>query len=180
MLENDEIILRTYVVVTIMRENIEGALGNIKFLQTLVCTPGGGDWVHYWSQYPCNSNSQHPVFSQEQSASEGYKGPSFRKSPFDLRCSKFNLLTCFDELKVYDLRAVLMAVKYGQMNKLYLNIWLAVHHSITFLLLPTWYTNFLFIHINYIKLLYIIIHMYNLRRWPPDDGRIALETCRGI
>ena len=33
-----------------------------------------------------------------------------------------------------------------------LDIWLAVHHSITFLLLPTWYTNFLFIHINYIKL----------------------------
>ena len=32
------------------------------------------------------------------------------------------------------------------------DIWLAVHHSITFLLLPTWYTNFLFIHINYIKL----------------------------
>jgi len=34
----------------------------------------------------------------------------------------------------------------------FLNFWLAVHHSITFLLLPTWYTNFLFIHINYIKL----------------------------
>jgi len=33
-----------------------------------------------------------------------------------------------------------------------LDIWLAVHHSIAFLLLPTWYTNFLFIHINYIKL----------------------------
>ena len=33
-----------------------------------------------------------------------------------------------------------------------LDIWLVVHHSITFLLLPTWYTNFLFIHINYIKL----------------------------
>ena len=33
-----------------------------------------------------------------------------------------------------------------------LDIWLAVHHSITFLLLPTWYTNFLFIHTNYIKL----------------------------
>jgi hypothetical protein len=33
-----------------------------------------------------------------------------------------------------------------------LDVWLAVHHSITFLLLPTWYTNFLFIHINYIKL----------------------------
>jgi hypothetical protein len=33
-----------------------------------------------------------------------------------------------------------------------LDTWLAVHHSITFLLLPTWYTNFLFIHINYIKL----------------------------
>ena len=32
-----------------------------------------------------------------------------------------------------------------------LDIWLALHHSITFLLLPTWYTNFLFIHINYIK-----------------------------
>jgi len=32
------------------------------------------------------------------------------------------------------------------------DIWLAVHHSITFLLLPTWYTNFLFILINYIKL----------------------------
>ena len=24
------------------------------------------------------------------------------------------------------------------------------------------------------------LHMYNLRRWPPDDERIALETCRGI
>jgi hypothetical protein len=35
---------------------------------------------------------------------------------------------------------------------LYLDIWLAVHHSITFLLLPSWYTNFLFIHTNYIKL----------------------------
>jgi len=33
-----------------------------------------------------------------------------------------------------------------------LDIWLAAHHSITFLLLPTWYTNFLFIHTNYIKL----------------------------
>ena len=33
-----------------------------------------------------------------------------------------------------------------------LDIWLAVHHSITFLLLPTWYTNLLFIHTNYIKL----------------------------
>jgi hypothetical protein len=33
-----------------------------------------------------------------------------------------------------------------------LDIRLAVHHSITFLLLPTWYTNFLFIHINHIKL----------------------------
>ena len=33
-----------------------------------------------------------------------------------------------------------------------LDIWLAVHHSITFLLLPTWYTNFSFIHTNYIKL----------------------------
>jgi hypothetical protein len=32
------------------------------------------------------------------------------------------------------------------------DIWLAVHHGITFLLLPTWYTNFLFIHTNYIKL----------------------------
>ena len=33
-----------------------------------------------------------------------------------------------------------------------LDIWLAVHHSITFLLLPTWYTNFFYIHINYVKL----------------------------
>jgi hypothetical protein len=33
-----------------------------------------------------------------------------------------------------------------------LDIWLVVHHSITFLLLPTWYMNFLFIHTNYIKL----------------------------
>jgi len=32
-----------------------------------------------------------------------------------------------------------------------LYIWLAVHHSITFLLLPTRYTNFLFIHTNYIN-----------------------------
>jgi hypothetical protein len=31
-------------------------------------------------------------------------------------------------------------------------IWLAVNHSITFLLLPNWYTNFLFIYTNYIKL----------------------------
>ena len=28
----------------------------------------------------------------------------------------------------------------------------ATLHSLTFLLLPTWYTNFLFIHVNYIKL----------------------------
>jgi hypothetical protein len=33
-----------------------------------------------------------------------------------------------------------------------LDIWLAVHHCITFLLLPTWYINFLFIYTNYIKL----------------------------
>ena len=33
-----------------------------------------------------------------------------------------------------------------------LDTWLAVHHSITFLLLPTWYTNFLFIYTNYNKL----------------------------
>jgi len=33
-----------------------------------------------------------------------------------------------------------------------LDICLAVHHGITFLLLPTWYTNFLFIYTNYIKL----------------------------
>jgi len=33
-----------------------------------------------------------------------------------------------------------------------LDIWLAVHHRVTFLLLPTWYTNVLFIHTNYIKL----------------------------
>jgi hypothetical protein len=36
----------------------------------------------------------------------------------------------------------------------YLDIRLAVHHSITFLLLPTWYTNFLFIYTNYLKLNY--------------------------
>jgi len=119
-----------------------------------------------------------------------------------------------------------------------LDIWLAVHHSITFLLLPTWYTNFLFIYTNYINLnpstrferippiirrsttqivhmqplvsslfageflvqpprkesflsgctrqslarewRYQKLHIYNLRRWPLDDGRNALETCRGI
>ena len=111
-----------------------------------------------------------------------------------------------------------------------LDIWLAMHHSTTSLLLPTWYTNFLFIHTNYIKLnsstcfernpltirwsttqivrmqplvsslsasdhlvqprlhktvtcrewRYQRLHTYNLRRWPPDDKRIALETCRGI
>ena len=33
-----------------------------------------------------------------------------------------------------------------------LDIWLAVRHSKTFLLLPTCYTNFLLIHTNYIKL----------------------------
>jgi hypothetical protein len=37
-------------------------------------------------------------------------------------------------------------------NSVNLDIWLAVHHSITFLLLPTWYTNFWFIHTKYIKL----------------------------
>jgi len=110
----------------------------------------------------------------------------------------------------------------------YLDIWLAVHHSITFLLLPTWYTNFLFIYTNYIQWnastcfehnpliirrsttqivhmqplvsslsasdclvqplsgctrqewRYQRLHMYNLRRWPLDDKRIVLETCRGI
>jgi hypothetical protein len=30
MLENDKIILKAYVVATIMRENIEGAVGNRK------------------------------------------------------------------------------------------------------------------------------------------------------
>jgi len=70
-----------------------------------------------------------------------------------------------------------------------------------FLLLPTWYTNFLFIDTNYIRFnsctcferippvirrstTQIVhtqpMHMYNLRRWPPDDGRNAHETCRGI
>ena len=103
-----------------------------------------------------------------------------------------------------------------------LDIWLAVHHSTTFLLLPTWYINFLFFHTNYIKLnsstcfdrnpliirrstiqivhmqplvsslsasdrlitcrewRYQRLHLYILHRWPPDDERIALETCRGI
>ena len=42
---------------------------------------------------------------------------------------------------------------YQELNNISLvDIWLAVHHSTTFLLLPTWYTNFLFIHTNYIKL----------------------------
>jgi hypothetical protein len=99
----------------------------------------------------------------------------------------------------------------------------------SFLLLPTWYTNFLFIYTNHInsnplnvssafrpssggprRKLYICslwyrhclqvtvflngctgqslaesddtrgCICYNLRRWPPDDGRIALETCREI
>jgi len=37
-----------------------------------------------------------------------------------------------------------------------LDMWLAVHHSITFLLLPSWYTNFLFIHtLHKIKFLYM-------------------------
>ena len=78
-----------------------------------------------------------------------------------------------------------------------------------FFIINTWYTNFLFIHINYIKLNsstcfernplivrrsttqivhmqplvssgYQRLHMYNWRRWPPDDERIALETCTGI
>jgi hypothetical protein len=33
-----------------------------------------------------------------------------------------------------------------------LDIWLTLNHSITLLLLPTWYTNFLFIYTNYNKL----------------------------
>jgi hypothetical protein len=33
-----------------------------------------------------------------------------------------------------------------------LDIWLAVHHSITYLLLPTWYTNLFFVYTYYIKL----------------------------
>jgi hypothetical protein len=35
-------------------------------------------------------------------------------------------------------------------NLQFFDIWLVVHHRL--LLLPTWYTNFLFIHTNYIKL----------------------------
>jgi len=34
----------------------------------------------------------------------------------------------------------------------FIYIWLAVHHYITFLSLPNWYTNFLFIYTNYIRL----------------------------
>ena len=34
----------------------------------------------------------------------------------------------------------------------YLDIWLALHHSITYLLFPTRYTNLLFVYTNYIKL----------------------------
>jgi len=46
---------------------------------------------------------------------------------------KLNSSTCFERVKFF------------------LDICLAVHHSITFLLLPTLYTNFLFIHTNYIN-----------------------------
>ena len=34
---------------------------------------------------------------------------------------------------------------------IYIYIWLTVHHSITYLLFPTWYTNLLFVYTYYIK-----------------------------
>jgi hypothetical protein len=70
-----------------------------------------------------------------------------------------------------------------------LNIWLAVHHSITFLLLPTWYTNFLFIHTNYIKLNSTTCFERNPLGWTLPDtvntvkcswwwAKTSPETCR--
>ena len=56
-----------------------------------------------------------------------------------------------------------------------LDIWLAVHHSITFLLLPTWYTNFLFIHTNYIKL--IPLHVSSAIRSLSGGQRCKLYIC---
>jgi hypothetical protein len=51
---------------------------------------------------------------------------------------------------LYSLLFISSSIEYWFVKSL--DIRLAVHHSITFLLLPTWYTNFLFIHTNYIKL----------------------------
>jgi hypothetical protein len=34
--------------------------------------------------------------------------------------------------------------------------------------------------VTFRKWRYQRLHMYNLRRWPPDNEWIALGTCRGI
>ena len=48
------------------------------------------------------------------------------------------------------------------------DIWLAVHHSITYLLLPTWYTNLLFIYTYYIKL---GLYMFRAHSRPSSEGQ---------
>jgi len=60
----------------------------------------------------------------------------------------------FIHFKNHQFTLILKTLKKSSMpnRQDYLDIWLAVLHSITFLLLPNWYTNFLFIHTNYIKL----------------------------
>ena len=60
----------------------------------------------------------------------------------------FNMYTCWVSPEAHSTAYI---YKKSLINSSF-DIWLAVHHSITFLLLPTWYTNFLFIHINCIKL----------------------------
>ena len=67
-------------------------------------------------------------------------------------------VTCFKLVSVdWNIEYDVIAQHSGEIYKGFwyisrLDIWLAMHHSITFLLLPTWYTNFLFIHTNHIKL----------------------------
>jgi hypothetical protein len=79
-------------------------------------------------------------------------------------------------------------VKSRQLYQVNLDIWLAVHRSIPFLLLPTWYTNFVFIHTNYIKLNsstcfernpLIIVHMQPLVSSLSTSDRLVqpLSSC---
>jgi len=67
-----------------------------------------------------------------------------RPAPGIGKIKKTEICVCMCELLLWQ--------NFARNISTFLDIWLAVHHSITYLLLPTSYTNFLFIHTNYIKL----------------------------
>jgi hypothetical protein len=66
--------------------------------------------------------------------------------------SLFNRTYCIFRSNTLSTTIVISNLPISILLILILDIWLAVHHNITFLLLPTWYTNFLFIYTSYNKL----------------------------